>query len=154
MADDGKDTADNLVALCPNCHSLHHKGEITEESIRAWKMLLLAINEAYDRESVDLLLALDKSGPLWVTGDSLPDYSSLVAADLVRFEQVGDGRSWSLNVGPDHPPANVRLTEKGSHLVEEWKNGNQREAIEAMPASVGPGSDQQSYLNTPSEHGS
>ncbi len=153
VAEDGSDTADNLVALCPNCHSLHHKGEITEDSIRAWKMLLLSINEAYDRESVDLLLALDKSGPIWVTGDSLPDYSSLVAANLVRFRQIGSGTSWSSGIGPDHPPANVRLTEKGNHLVEEWKNGNQREAIEAMPAPVEPNPDQQSRPNAPSEDG-
>lgn len=99
-------------------------------------MLLLAINEAYDRESVDLLLALDKSGgKIHTTGDPLPHYSSLVAAGLVNFNQIGSP-SYGSDLGPDHPPVNVRLTEKGRHLVEEWKNGNQREAIEAMPAPV------------------
>jgi len=133
VAEDGSDTADNLVALCPNCHSLHHKGEITEDSIRAWKMLLLAVNEAYDRESVDLLLALDESdGSIFATGDSLPHYSSLVAANLVEFSQHG-GPNYGRG-GPAHPPVYVRLTEKGRHLVTEWKKGNQRQAIEAMPA--------------------
>ena len=64
VADDGGNAPDNLLALCPNCHALHHRAEIPADSIRAWKMLLLALNEAYDRRSVDLLLALDKCGAL------------------------------------------------------------------------------------------
>jgi len=44
----GGDTAENLLPLCPNCHALHHRGVIPADSIRAWKLLLLTINEAYD----------------------------------------------------------------------------------------------------------
>ena len=49
----GPNDLHNLLALCPNCHALHHRQKVIPiESIRAWKMLLLAINEAYDRRSV------------------------------------------------------------------------------------------------------
>lgn len=111
------------------------------ESIRAWKMLLLAINEAYDRDSVDLLLALeDSEGRIYASGDSLPHYSSLVAANLVEVKQYGDPFSGGQSVV--QPPISVTLTERGRHLVREWKEGNQREAIEAMPVPRAPDAQQ------------
>lgn len=130
VAQDGGDTPENLLALCPNCHALHHKGEIPGESIRAWKMLLLALNEAYDRKSVDLLLALDKCGPVWTSGDGLVDYASLVAADLVEFRQLGTAsqQNW-------HPPSHVSLTEKGRAFVDGWKRGDQQGAMLLNPSS-------------------
>lgn len=60
VSDGGPDDPANLVALCPNCHALHHRGEIPATSLRAWKMLLLAMNEAFDARTVDLLLAIAK----------------------------------------------------------------------------------------------
>jgi hypothetical protein len=56
VSEGGKDEPENLLALCPNCHALHHKGEIPIDSLRAWKMLQLALNEAYDKKSINLLL--------------------------------------------------------------------------------------------------
>jgi hypothetical protein len=79
----GKGTADNLIALCPNCHTLHHKGVITEESILAWKFLLLALNEAFDRRSIDTLLALDELGGVMLWGDGVLGCASLIASGLV-----------------------------------------------------------------------
>jgi len=60
VSEGGDNTIDNLIALCPNCHTLHHQGNIPHESLRAWKILLVGLNEAFDRKSVDILLALKK----------------------------------------------------------------------------------------------
>src|SRR4051812_24558912 len=39
----GNDPA-NLLALCPNCHSLHTNGHIPVQAIHTWKSLLIALN--------------------------------------------------------------------------------------------------------------
>ena len=36
----GQDSIENLVALCPNCHALHHRGVIPSEAINQWKLNL------------------------------------------------------------------------------------------------------------------
>jgi hypothetical protein len=126
VSENGDNVSDNLLALCPTCHALHHQKIIPVEAIRSWKMLLLAINEAYDRKAIDLLLALDKVGHVWMSGDGLVDCAALVAADLVRFDQLGGG-SWSRDV--QNPPCGVCLTERGSAFVAAWKTGSQRDAI-------------------------
>lgn len=58
VADGGGDTFDNLIALCPNCHRLHHRGEIPSEAIKVWKGMLVALNQAFNKEAIDLLLFL------------------------------------------------------------------------------------------------
>jgi 5-methylcytosine-specific restriction endonuclease McrA len=42
VSEGGSNLAENLLPLCPNCHTEHHHGHIPHESLRAWKMLLLA----------------------------------------------------------------------------------------------------------------
>lgn len=37
VSDSGPNDAINLLALCPTCHALHHRGTIPLESIRVWK---------------------------------------------------------------------------------------------------------------------
>src|SRR5215470_10277210 len=60
VSQEGKNEQSNLLPLCPNCHRLHHTGVIPLESVRAWKMLLLALNEAFDKRQIELLLMLDQ----------------------------------------------------------------------------------------------
>jgi hypothetical protein len=47
-----------------------------------------------------------------MSGDGLVDCAALVAADLVRFDQLGGG-SWSREV--QNPPCSVSLTWLGRH---------------------------------------
>jgi hypothetical protein len=99
----GPDTADNLIALCPNCHADHHAGKIPKASLRAWKMLLITINEAYDRQGVSLLLAINKVGELALSGG---DCAQLMASNLVDVRVVANGP-----------------------LVDGWLKGDQAAAI-------------------------
>lgn len=133
VSDDGPDEPENLIALCPNCHALHHKGEIPMESLRAWKMLLLAVNEAFDRRSVDLLLALDKIGNTFVSGEGVLECASLIAAGFVERGYY--------NIGGPIPMYSVSLTDRGRAMVNAWKHGDQRAAVEAIQSAepgVGP----------------
>src|SRR6266705_1039150 len=67
VSEGGGNAPENLLALCPNCHALHHANRIPRESLRAWKLLLLALNQGFDRQSIDALLALRRLGNLYVT---------------------------------------------------------------------------------------
>jgi hypothetical protein len=135
----------HLIALCPNCHSLHHKGHIPKESMRSWKMLLLSLNEGLDRRSIDIMLALDKVDNILVSGDGLLDCSSLIASEIVKVEWRGGGGG--LFGGIDifsnskrNPVKDtiedgqywIELSKKGRSLVSAWKRGDQKGAVNAL----------------------
>src|SRR5688572_22739544 len=44
VKDGGENAADNLLALCRNCHGLHTVGEIPIEAIGVWKEMLATLN--------------------------------------------------------------------------------------------------------------
>lgn len=120
VSDSGPDSPDNLIALCPNCHSLHHKGIIPRESLRAWKMILVALNEAYDRKAIIVLLLLDKMDKLYVQGDALVDCAGLIAGNLVV---VGE---------PFRRTYDIQMTDRGRQLIVAWKSGKQDAAVAAF----------------------
>src|SRR5438874_3767132 len=55
----GSDDPANLIALCPTCHALYHRGTIQQESIYVYKAMLTAITRAFDVEAIDRLLFLE-----------------------------------------------------------------------------------------------
>lgn len=127
----GKDTADNLLPLCPNCHAQHHAGDIPVQSIRAWKMLLLALNQAFDRRSIDLLTMMyKKNTAILLSPDGLIDHcTALLGADLVYYSMRE-----AIRPGCSVPAAyQVMLTDKGKAFVSAWCDGDQAKAIAAMP---------------------
>ena len=123
VGDQGTDTPENLLALCPNCHALHHRGNIPVQSLRAWKMLLLALNEALDKKSIDILLTLEIVGMTFVSGEGVLDCASLIAAGLVERT--------TYNIGGPIPAYAIGLTAKGHAMVTGWKSGNQSAALGA-----------------------
>ena len=139
VKDGGGNTPENLLPLCPNCHSLHTAGHIPESAIWAWKSLLVSLNNP-NRASADLLLVLyddekriETSGeqdkhppPFRFTGDGLTVLSSLLVSKLVEISRRYSGASY---FGGGMPSFEVRLTTTGKRLVEAWLSG-QPEAIE------------------------
>jgi HNH endonuclease len=122
----GSNDPSNLLVLCPNCHSLHHTGIISIQSLRAWKFLLLALNEAFDRRGVDVLLALGTLRELKVSGDGVLSCSPGIAAGLIKVEtRLHADDYW------------VSLTERGKALVLAWKQGNQELAVQSGALSKG-----------------
>ena len=117
----GNDDPSNLLPLCSNCHDLHHRKVITLQSVRAWKQLLLALNEAFDKRQAELLLMLDKLIVLWITSDSVISFAGLLASGMVYLCEGNH------NVPITH--YHIALTEKGSHFVSGWKTGDQAAAL-------------------------
>ena len=84
-------------------------------------MILLSLNEGYDKKAINILLTLDKVQILYVSGDGVLECASLIASDLVEKRDF--------NVGKVIPEYRIQLTKKGERLMHEWKSGNQSEAI-------------------------
>lgn len=133
VSEGGPNDATNLLPLCPNCHALHHRGSIPATSLRTWKMLLVTLNEGFDRKSVSILLMLDRLSAVQVSGDGLLECAPLIASGLVEVNDrikadvssvyrtlLGDGEV----VGYF-----VRLSDKGRLFVGAWKNGDQQAAV-------------------------
>jgi hypothetical protein len=79
----------------------------------------MALNHAFDRRSIDLLLAIDKIGWLQVSGDGVLECAALVAADYIRvaIQQV---------IGsPSQYVYRLLFTERGRQFVDGWKRGDQ-----------------------------
>lgn len=143
VSEGGGDSEENLLALCPNCHALHHIGHIPRESLRAWKFLLLALNEGFDRRAVDTLLALDMLDGVMVSGDGLLSCASLLASGLLKVDEKTEIVETS---GSFFGPATTKedrvtnywvvLSAKGRVFVDAWKRGDQSAAVQASSTSA------------------
>lgn len=133
VSEGGGDSHDNLLPLCPNCHALHHQGYIPRDSLRTWKLLLLALNEGFDRRSVDTLLALDRLGSLMVWGDALLNCAGLVASGFLTISEQRELVEQKSLFGPDKvnrvAKYRIELSSKGRSFVEGWKRGDQKAAV-------------------------
>ena len=130
VKDDGTNDPENLLALCPNCHSLHTHGHIPDEAIRTWKEILRSLNSV-SRVTADLLLVLyqeecrikaavdpeKEPPPFRFTGDGLPALAGLITAGLLSISKrfLGAGM-----FGASRPSFEVKLTDEGLQFVSRW----------------------------------
>ena len=134
---DGGDDAGNLLALCPTCHALFHRGTYSRDAIYAWKGIVVALNQAFDRDAIDLLLFLATANTvdqLRIDGTGVLRFARLIAAGLVQFQiALQNGPLITYEVG---------FTPKGRAFVNAWKKGD-RDAVAAalVPSTPPEGSD-------------
>lgn len=126
VSKEGGNQAGNLLALCPTCHALYHRGEIQRDSIYTWKSVLVSLSQAFDMATVDHLLFLNKpeSTKLQISGDGVLQFSKLIAAGLATF-----------NLEMQNGPLilyRVTLTNRGKFLVDAWSSGNRQAVADAM----------------------
>lgn len=123
----GGDDPSNLIALCPTCHALYHRGTISQDAIYAYKAMLVAITRAFDVEAIDKLLFLDSCSKdfLVVTGDGLLHFGRLVAAGLASVEQKANN-NWQIVTYA------LNISEKGRQLIDAWKDGDRTRLKEVM----------------------
>ncbi len=128
VREDGGNTLGNLLALCPNCHALFTRGEITREAIESWKGVLVALNQAFDKETVSFLVFLGtpEARNLVVSGDGVLRFAHLVGAGLATCQL-----KWS-DQGSFDQRLSVQLTDKGRRLLDAWTSGNRTELRAAL----------------------
>jgi hypothetical protein len=127
VSDGGQNTPDNLLALCKNCHGKHHAGIIPRVSIRAWKMLRMTINEALDRKTQEVLLALQELKVVFVSGDGMLQCAALVASKMVDCIRPIADEAQGL------PVYRIELNDRGRSFIEAWKAGDQEAALRCLP---------------------
>ncbi len=127
----GGDDSSNLIALCPNCHALYHRGTIKAESIYIYKAMLVAITRAFDVEAVDRLLFLEscKQDFVVVSGDGLLYFARLIAAGLARMDQKANN-NWQIVTYA------VNISDKGRMLIEAWRQGDRTRLRKVMAGPV------------------
>lgn len=115
----GTDDPANLIALCPTCHALYHRGNISSDAIYTYKAMLVAISRAFDLDTVDRLLFLNMIPPdhLVVSGDGLLHFSRLIAAGLAEFELKANNAGLLVTY-------TVNISDKGRLIIEAWKSGD------------------------------
>jgi HNH endonuclease len=128
VCDGGENEVENLVALCAYCHDLHTRKHIPADAVARWKLLLQSLNQALDRESLDLLQFLRRSdGPgNWrfrVSGDGILRLARLINSGLVDPRFV-HGSSGSPATAAVHGVYEPQLTERGQRLIEAWRKGD------------------------------
>jgi len=118
VSEKGGNETSNLIALCPTCHALFHRGTISKESIYCWKQTLISLTQAFDTSSIDDLLFLNKlpSSKLMISGDGVLKFSRLIGIGFVEFDIFMQNGPIILY--------EVKLTEKGSQFIENWEKGN------------------------------
>ena len=118
VAEDGSNDVFNLLALCPTCHALYHRGTIPKDSIKVWKGMLVSLNGAFDKATIDDLVFLHKTprNVLMLSGDGVLKFSKLIAADLANYRLA-------MQNGP-LINYEVWLSDRGKFLVEAWAKGD------------------------------
>lgn len=134
VRDGGENAAGNLLALCPTCHAMHERGKIDPEAVRSWKAMLVSLNAAFDRVSIDLLLLLrdiksNGQEALAVSGDGVGRYASLIFSGFAEYRSKG-----GLRGGLHEDRFEVRISEKGLRLLEAWFSGDS-EGVRAATAT-------------------
>jgi hypothetical protein len=137
VSEGGGNEAANLLALCPTCHALYHRGTIPREAIYAWKQVLVSLSAAFDLKTIDLMLFLYKmkDDPRFlIPADALLQFSGLIGNDLAGLEWKKETISSMFFSG-----YRVSLSSKGEHLIEAWMKGDRKDVEEAL--SPGPPSE-------------
>ena len=131
VSEKGKDVASNLIALCPTCHEYYHAGKIPREAIFAYKSTLVAINRAFDLESIDRLMFLEplRKDALIVTGDGVLYFDRLIAAGLASFTLKSYNNGLLVTYA-------VNLSPKGKMLIEAWKSGDHLKIERAVTSTI------------------
>jgi hypothetical protein len=127
----GGDEPSNLIALCPTCHALYHRGTIRQESIYIYKAMHVAITRAFDVEAIDRLLFLESCTKdlIVVSGDGLIHFGRLIAAGLASFAQKSNN-NWQLVTYA------VNISDKGRQLIEAWKQGARTRLTKVMGGPI------------------
>ena len=134
VKDGGENSALNLIALCGHCHDMHTHKHIPHSAIVHWKGMLHALNYAFSKESMDLLLFLFLRGdqPHLYTADGVLRFAGLFAGGLVEFGDQMCEETFANILDSRHV---VQLSDKGRHLVEAWREGNEDKYLSAIQSS-------------------
>ena len=116
-ADSKNHSYENLIALCPNCHTLFDSGKIDRRAMIAYKKKLMFLNDVYSRFELDVLDHLKTHKRALILGEllikRLLEEGIVVHEEDLMVQGFGDGED-ILGI------FSVVLTDKGRRLLEDW----------------------------------
>ncbi|MEK6322947.1 MAG: HNH endonuclease signature motif containing protein [Acidobacteriota bacterium] len=108
---------ENLIALCPNCHTLYDSGRIDKKALIAYKKKLLFLNEVYSRFEIDVLDYLKSHKRALIFSElmvkRLLDEGLVSIEDQIMTQEFDDNEE-ILGI------FSVVLTKRGERLIEDW----------------------------------
>jgi hypothetical protein len=104
----------------------HTRGTISRDAINVWKTILVALNHAFDKESISNLLYLKQTASKMVpiSGDGVLQFSHLIASGLADYNLYMQNGPLLLFL--------VYLTPKGNRIIEAWFSGNRDQVRQAL----------------------
>lgn len=114
-----KHSFDNLIALCPTCHSRYDKREIDRKSMKQYKANLSVLNGRYgDLEQRVLRIFADQQTGIEIW---LPGGFDILLMNLLKDGLLVDTGRHSGVVLAGVPSAKLyRLTEEGREFIDKW----------------------------------
>jgi hypothetical protein len=112
-----------MIALCPNCHRRHHRGEIDKGSLRIYKANLSVVNSRYsdyERRVLDMFAERPDADTISLSG---ADFHLLYLLSDCLLEDIGPGGVSILAGGTELAPKRYRLTDRGREFVDRWRRG-------------------------------
>jgi hypothetical protein len=110
---------DNLISLCPNCHSRYDKGEIDRQSMLKYKANLTILNSRYgdlEKRVLHTFAGQPNASDIKLPGGSLIFVKYLLDDGLLQHLSCSEGHK-------EHEFPNYdlyRLTDKGREFVMKW----------------------------------
>ena len=110
---------ENLIALCPNCHSRADRGEIDKKSLRIYKANLCYTHDKFSQFEVDVLFELYNAPAN--KGILFPSYLMLLIKRMLDSGYVEglEDKSPTYNALDKYAiPDVLRITDKGREFVD------------------------------------
>lgn len=107
---------ENLIALCPNCHTRADRGEIDRKSLRLYKANLRFAHDRFSQFEMDVLFAASEGETIqW------PPFMHRLIKRLLdaEFVETTDGNGWVRVSGMPISPDSIYITEKGRQFVRD-----------------------------------
>jgi hypothetical protein len=107
---------DNLIALCPTCHTRYDNGEIDRKSMQIYKLNLLLVNSRFgdlERRVIRNFVKVRTTDEFWWFADM--DILLLYLLDDGLLQDTGQVR----NVGGLVQKL-YKLTKKGQEYIAQW----------------------------------
>jgi len=113
---------ENLIALCPNCHTRVHKGDIDRKSLKIYKANLRFIHDKFSQLEIDILFKLYKipSKPMDWPPFMRILIERIIDAEYIEYHEQKSGGVLMNGIKVSHDY--LSITKKGMEFIENLSN--------------------------------
>ena len=111
---------ENLIALCPNCHSLADAGKIDRKSLRMYKLNLRTVHDKFSQLEIDVMFEANKVGE-----DQYVEWPPFLNILIKRIREAGFVKLTSppsggvFAGGMQINPMHLKITQNGKDYIQK-----------------------------------